>query len=61
MLIFGSFIENDSGKMSVEEIGEDFTQADLVSDDVMILDGGKTIFVWVGSGSNEDEKNHGPE
>ena len=47
--------------MSVEEIGEDFTQADLVSDDVMILDGGKTIFVWVGSGSNEDEKKHGPE
>ena len=47
--------------MSVEEIGEDFTQSDLVSDDVMILDGGRTIYVWIGSGSNADEKRDGPE
>ena len=45
----------------MEEVGEDFTQSDLVSDDVMILDGGKIIYVWIGSGSNDDEKKDGPE
>ena len=49
------------GKMTVEEIGEDFTQDDLISDDVMILDGGSNIFVWIGKGSNADERKHAPE
>ena len=49
------------GKMCVEEIGEDFTQSDLISDDVMILDAGANIYVWIGKGANADEKEHGPE
>ncbi|CAM1301688.1 Gel (predicted) [Pycnogonum litorale] len=43
------------GKFNVEEITE-FNQDDLNVDDVMILDSGDEIFVWVGQGANEDEK-----
>ena len=39
----------------VEEI-LDFTQADLVTEDVMLLDVGHAIFVWLGSDSNENER-----
>lgn len=47
---------NASGKFNVEEIGR-FRQEDLVGDDVMILDSGDEVFVWVGKGANEEEKN----
>ena len=47
--------------MTVEEIGEDFTQDDLISDDVMILDGGEHLYVWIGTGANDDERKHAPE
>ena len=57
----GIFFNFALGKMTVEEIGEDFTQDDLISDDVMILDGGSNIFVWIGKGSNADERKHAPE
>ena len=40
---------------TVEEI-LDFTQADLVTEDVMLLDVGNAIFVWLGKDSNENEK-----
>lgn len=32
-----------------------FSQADLVTEDVMILDSGETLFVWLGLYSNKEE------
>jgi advillin len=43
------------GEMSVNEVSP-FTQDDLDTSDVMILDCGTSIYVWVGSHSNEDEQ-----
>ncbi|KAL0214904.1 hypothetical protein P9112_007088 [Eukaryota sp. TZLM1-RC] len=43
------------GSWRVEEINN-FCQDDLVSDDVMILDTFHTVFVWVGKGSTDNEK-----
>ena len=39
----------------VEEI-LNFNQVDLVTEDVMILDTGETLFVWLGADSNKTEK-----
>ena len=33
-----------------------FVQSDLVSEDVMILDSGETLFVWLGRESNRQER-----
>ena len=33
-----------------------FTQIDLVTEDVMLLDTGETLFVWIGLDSNKAEK-----
>ncbi|EAL69180.1 hypothetical protein DDB_G0276453 [Dictyostelium discoideum AX4] len=46
---------NNSGVFKVFEI-HDFSQDDLDSDDVMILDNQKQIFVWVGKESSDTEK-----
>lgn len=43
------------GKVTMEEIGE-FQQRDLDEDDVMVLDAGTVVYVWVGSGATEEEK-----
>lgn len=43
------------GKVTVEEIDE-FEQRDLNEDDVMILDAGTVVYLWVGNGATDDEK-----
>ncbi|XP_063673911.1 advillin-like isoform X3 [Bolinopsis microptera] len=48
-------LSNASGTFSVEEI-YNFNQDDLIEDDVMLLDIGNTLYVWVGKGANEIEK-----
>lgn len=49
-----------SGKFRAVEINN-FEQSDLVEDDVMILDSGAEIYVWVGSGADEQEKEKASE
>lgn len=44
-----------NGKFRVEEIAN-YEQDDLDPDDIMVLDGGDEVYVWVGSGSTEEEK-----
>lgn len=44
-----------SGKFKVEEIAN-YEQDDLDSDDIMVLDGGDEVYVWIGAGSTEEEK-----
>lgn len=46
---------NAKGTFHVEEIF-DFTQEDLIEDDVMLLDTHSEIFVWIGKNSNKEEK-----
>ncbi|XP_012936181.1 advillin [Aplysia californica] len=46
---------NASGRFKVEEV-VDFSQEDLVEDDVMILDTIDEVYVWVGNGANAIEK-----
>lgn len=46
---------NSKGKIQVEEI-EEYEQRDLVEDDVMVLDNGTVVYIWVGSGAEEEEK-----
>ncbi|KAK0404216.1 hypothetical protein QR680_017345 [Steinernema hermaphroditum] len=46
---------NAKGTFRVEEI-VDFSQEDLESDDVMLLDSNDEIFVWIGRGANDLEK-----
>jgi hypothetical protein len=45
----------DAGKFRVEEI-EKFDQDDLNVDDAMVLDAGDEVYVWVGDGAEEEEK-----
>lgn len=49
---------NASGAFKVEEIFE-FSQEDLIEDDVMFLDTYDEVFVWLGDGANEVEKSEG--
>jgi len=45
----------NSGAFTVEEI-QGFTQDDLISDDVMLLDTFSEVYVWVGTNASRQEK-----
>ena len=50
-------LSNSTGALDVDEIF-DFSQDDLIDEDVMLLDTHSTVFVWVGSGANEQEQRY---
>lgn len=39
---------------------EDFEQEDLNDDDIMIMDAGDEVYVWIGKGATEREIEKGP-
>lgn len=47
---------NEKGYFAVSEKCSDFCQDDLASDDVMILDSGHEVFVWMGPQSSDVER-----
>ena len=49
-------INNSFTPFLVEEV-LNFTQVDLVTDDVMLLDTGDTMFAWLGIDANKVERN----
>ncbi|XP_072220495.1 scinderin like b [Leuresthes tenuis] len=52
---------NKTGRLIVEEVPGDFTQSDLATDDVMILDTWDQLFIWVGNEANPEEKKGAPK
>lgn len=46
---------NDKGYFSISEKCTDFCQDDLSDDDIMILDNGNQVFLWIGPKSSEVE------
>lgn len=46
---------NEKGYFTVVEKCTDFCQDDLADDDIMILDNGEQVFMWMGTGSSEVE------
>lgn len=46
---------NEKGYFVISEKCSDFCQDDLADDDIMILDNGEQIFLWLGSRSSEVE------
>ncbi|XP_017286266.1 scinderin like b [Kryptolebias marmoratus] len=52
---------NRTGRLIVEEVPGDFTQTDLATDDVMILDTWDQLFLWVGNEANAEERNGAPK
>lgn len=46
---------NEKGYFSISEKCSDFCQDDLADDDIMILDNGNQVFLWVGSKCSEVE------
>ncbi|CAB3374990.1 Hypothetical predicted protein [Cloeon dipterum] len=53
--LFHCYIPENGGKLKVEEI-DDFEQADLNQDDVMVLDSGDEIYIWIGQDSSKSEQ-----
>ncbi|XP_051986064.1 gelsolin-like [Xyrauchen texanus] len=47
---------NKSGRLVAEEVPGEFTQSDLATDDVMLLDTWEQIFLWIGNEANEVER-----
>ena len=48
-------ISNATGGFAIDEI-VDYDQTDLCTDDVMLLDTGFHIYLWVGDGASSEEK-----
>jgi len=48
-------ISNATGNITVEEVVS-FNQEDMISEDVMLLDAGHSIFSWLGAHSNKQEQ-----
>ena len=46
---------NDKGYFCISEKCSDFCQEDLVDEDIMILDNGNQIFIWVGTKCSDVE------
>ena len=46
---------NEKGYFTVSEKCSDFCQDDLAHDDIMILDSGEHVFLWMGPGCSEVE------
>ena len=46
---------NDKGYFSISEKCSDFCQDDLADDDIMILDNGSQVFIWIGTRCSEVE------
>lgn len=49
-----------NGRLRVEEVAQ-FEQEDLNVDDIMVLDGGDEVYIWIGTGSTEEEKKKAEE
>uniref|UniRef100_A0A4W3I1K7 Macrophage-capping protein n=1 Tax=Callorhinchus milii TaxID=7868 RepID=A0A4W3I1K7_CALMI len=47
---------NKTGRFIIEEVPGEFTQDDLVEDDVMLLDVWDQVFIWIGNEANEVER-----
>ncbi|XP_028988715.1 gelsolin-like [Betta splendens] len=52
---------NNTGVLKAEEVPGDFTQSDLATDDVMILDTGDEIYIWIGNDANQEETTGAPK
>ncbi|XP_061588613.1 scinderin like b isoform X2 [Cololabis saira] len=52
---------NKTGRLTVEEVPGDFTQSDLATDDVMLLDTWDQLFIWVGNDANGEERSGAPK
>ena len=50
---------NEQGYFTVSEKCSDFCQADLLDDDVMLVDNGDILFLWVGSSVPQPEVKFG--
>uniref|UniRef100_A0A8C9T713 Scinderin like b n=1 Tax=Scleropages formosus TaxID=113540 RepID=A0A8C9T713_SCLFO len=52
---------NKTGRLVAEEVPGDFTQSDLATDDVMLLDTDEQLYIWVGKDANDTEKAGAPK
>lgn len=53
-------VSNATGALRVDEIW-DFTQEDLIDEDVMLLDTFSTVYVWIGSLAHREEQKEAPK